>query len=138
LGTNALFSPPNHPLRQYESALYGSCMVVLPVVGVTIGVVVMALGFRKREQMSSSMGAVDGVLKQDWTRTGHIDFLVSQLDSASPQTMTLRVQEMKITENAMGQDVTELRWRPAALEEAKEVVACWNARRPQTRLTVPN
>ena len=90
----------------------------------------MALGFRKKEQMPSSMSDVDGVLKQDWIRTGHIDFLVSQLDSALPQTMTLRVQEKKITENAMGQDVTELRWRLAALDEAKEVVACWNARKP--------
>jgi len=94
-----------------------------------MGVVVMAFGFRKREQTPSSMSSVDGVLKQDWTRTGHIDFFVSQLESSSPQTMNLRVEEKKITENAMGQDVTELRWRLAALEEAKEVVACWNARK---------
>jgi hypothetical protein len=90
----------------------------------------MALGFRKKEQTPASMSSVDGTLKQDWTRTGHIDFFVSQLESASSQTMTLRVQEKKITENAMGQDVTELRWRLATLDEAKEVVACWNARKP--------
>ena len=88
----------------------------------------MALGFSRREQTPGSMSSVDGTQKQDWTRTGHIDFHVSQLESVSPQTMTLRVEEKKITENAMGQDVTELRWRLATLEEAKEVVACWNAR----------
>jgi len=27
----------------------------------------------------------------------------------------------------MGQDIVQLRWRLATLEEAKEVVICWNA-----------
>jgi hypothetical protein len=36
-------------------------------------------------------------------------------------------------ENPMGQEVTQLRWRLATMEEAKEVVACWNARGPKTR-----
>jgi len=27
----------------------------------------------------------------------------------------------------MGQEVAQLRWRLATVEEAKEVVACWNA-----------
>ena len=76
----------------------------------------MALGFRRREQTPGSMSSVDGTQKQDWTRTGHIDFFVPQLERASPQTMTLRMEERKITENAMGQDVTELRWRLAMLE----------------------
>ena len=39
----------------------------------------------------------------------------------------LRVEEKKITENAMGQDIVQLRWRLATLDEAKEVVVCWNA-----------
>ena len=39
-----------------------------------------------------------------------------------------RVEEKRVTENAMGQDVVELRWRLATLEEAKELVICWNAR----------
>jgi hypothetical protein len=90
----------------------------------------MAWRFRKIGRTPNSMSSVDGVVKQDWTGTGHIDFLGAQLNSASPQTMALRVEEKKITENAMGQDVTELRWRLATLEEAKEVVACWNARKP--------
>jgi hypothetical protein len=36
------------------------------------------------------------------------------------------VEEKKITENAMGQEVAQLRWRLATVEEAREVVACWN------------
>ena len=82
----------------------------------------------------ASASAGDGVLKHDWTRTGVIDFFVPQLESTSPQMMTLRVQEKKVTENTMGQDVTEFRWRPATLEEGKEVVACWNARKPHDRM----
>jgi hypothetical protein len=107
--------------------------VIVPGVGVIIGVAVMAFSFRKKEQTPSSMSVVDGVLKQEWTRTGLIDFFVPQLESTSPQMMTLRVQERKVTENTMGQDVTEFRWRPATLEEGKEVVARWNAREQRDR-----
>jgi hypothetical protein len=103
--------------------------LALPAFGVTIGAAVMAFGFQKKAQAPTSMAAVDGVLKQDWARTGLIDFFVAQLESTSPQAMTLRVQENKITENPMGQDVCELRWRLATLEEAKEVVACWHKRK---------
>jgi hypothetical protein len=111
--------------------------VILPVVGVLVGAAVMAFGFLKTEkkgQPPSSIGVVDGVLKQDWTRTGLIDFFVPQLESTAPQIMTLRVQERKVTENTMGQDVTEFRWRPATLEEGKEVVARWNAREQRDRV----
>jgi hypothetical protein len=104
-----------------------------PIIEATIGVLTMTFGFRKKQQTAGSISDVDGLLKQDWTRTGYVDFLVSELESASPQTLTLRVQEKKITENAKGQDVTELRWRFATLEEAREVVACWNARKLDMR-----
>ena len=107
--------------------------VILPAVGVIIGVAVMAFSFLKKEQSPSSMGVVDGALKEDWTRTDLIDFFVPQLESTSPQMMTLRVQEKKVTENTMGQDVTEFRWRAATLEEGKEVVARWNAREQRHR-----
>ncbi len=89
----------------------------------------MAFGFRKKAPTPVSFDDIDGVLKQDWARTGNIDFHARSLDSASPQQLILRVEESKIVENAMGQDVVQLRWRLAALEEAKEVVACWNASR---------
>jgi hypothetical protein len=98
------------------------------VVGIIAGILIIMFGIRKKEQRPAAFGHVDGVLKQDWTRTGNIDFHAAALESASPQPLTLRVEEKKITENPMGQDVIELRWRLATLEEAKEVVVCWNAR----------
>ncbi len=101
---------------------------VIVAIGVVAGGLIMAFGFRKSEQKPGAFGQVDGVLKQDWARTGNIDFHAAALESASPQPLTLRVEEKRITENAMGQDVVELRWRLATLEEAKELVVCWNAK----------
>jgi len=103
---------------------------ILAISGVIAGGVIMMFGFRKKEQKPAAFGHVDGVLKQDWTRTGNIDFHAAALESVDPQPLTLRVEEKKITENAMGQDIAELRWRLATLEEAKEIVVCWNARQP--------
>jgi uncharacterized membrane-anchored protein YhcB (DUF1043 family) len=95
---------------------------VVAIVGVAVGGLIMIFGFRKREQKSTLFGDIDGVLKQDWTRTGKIDFHTAVLESSSPQLLFLRVEEKKITENAMGQDIVQLRWRLATLEEAKEIV----------------
>lgn len=89
----------------------------------------MAFGFGKGEKKPAAFGQIDGILKQDWTRTGNIDFHAAALESSSPQPLTLRVEEKRVTENAMGQDVVELRWRLATLDEAKELVICWNASR---------
>ena len=87
----------------------------------------MAFGFRKKVPTVVSFEDIDGVLKEDWKRTGNIDFHARSLDSTSPQYLILRVEERKIIENAMGQDVVQLRWRLATLDEGKEVVARWNA-----------
>jgi hypothetical protein len=62
--------------------------------------------------------------------TGNIDFHVTAIESTSPQHFILRVEERKIMENSMGQEVTQLRWRLATIDEAKDV-ACWNAHRPK-------
>jgi hypothetical protein len=102
--------------------------VVVAIIGVVVGGLIMVFGFRKNEQKPAAFNHVNGVMKQDWTRTGNIDFHAATLESPSPQPLTLRVEEKRITENAMGQDVVELRWRLATLEEAKELVVCWNAR----------
>jgi hypothetical protein len=99
---------------------------VVAIVGVVVGGLIMIFGFRKIEQKSASFGDIDGVVKQDWTRSGNIDFHAAALKSTSPQLLVFRVEEKKITETAMGQDIVQLRWRLASLEEAKEVVACWN------------
>jgi hypothetical protein len=107
---------------------WGFVAIIIAVIGVVVGGLIIMSGFHKKEQKPAAFGHVDGVLKQDWTRTGNIDFHAPALESAAPQPLTLRVEEKKITENAMGQDVVELRWRLATLEEAKEIVVCWNAR----------
>jgi hypothetical protein len=91
----------------------------------------MVFGFRKKEQKPFVFDNLDGTMKQDWTRTGNIDFHAAALESASPQVLVLRVEEKKVIENAMGQDVTQLRWRLATIEDAKEVVVCWNARKSE-------
>jgi hypothetical protein len=107
---------------------YAWVILAIAIAGVIAGGLIMAFGFRKTEHKPMAFGQIEGVLKQDWTRTGNIDFHAGALESASPQPLTLRVEEKRITENAMGQDVVELRWRLATLEEAKELVVCWNSR----------
>jgi hypothetical protein len=103
-------------------------IVAIAAIGVIAGGLIMAFGFRRSEHKPAAFGAIDGVLKLDWTRTGNIDFHAAELDSPSPQPLTLRVEEKRVTQKAMGQDVVELRWRLATLEEAKELVVCWNGR----------
>jgi type III secretory pathway component EscV len=106
---------------------------IVALIGIVVGGLIMMFGFDfgKKEQKPAAFGHVDGVVKQEWTRTGNIDFHATALESASPQPLILRIEEKKITENAMGQDIVELRWRLATLEEAKEVVVCWNARQSE-------
>jgi hypothetical protein len=99
---------------------------IVASIGVVVGGLIMIFGFRKKERKSASFDDIDGVVKQDWTRSGNIDFHAAALESTSPQLLVFRVEEKKITETAMGQDIVQLRWRLASLEEAKEVVACWN------------
>jgi hypothetical protein len=105
-------------------------IIAIAAIGVIVGGLIMAFGFRKSEVKPVAFGHIDGVMKQDWTRTGNIDFHAAALESSSPQPLTLRVEEKRVTENAMGQDVVELRWRLATLDEAKELVVCWNSRLP--------
>jgi hypothetical protein len=101
---------------------------LIAAVGVLAGGLTMMFGFRKTEQRPVAFGQIEGTLKQDWMRTGNIDFHTSAFESPSPQPLRLRVEEKRVTENAVGQDVVELRWRLATLEEGKELVCCWNAR----------
>jgi hypothetical protein len=103
-----------------------SVVPIIGIIGLIAGGVTAVFGFRKKEK-PMLIETVDGTLKQDWTRTGKIDFFVRELGSASPQLLILRVEDRRIMETIMGQDVVELRWRLASLEEAKEVVVSWNA-----------
>jgi hypothetical protein len=46
-------------------------------VGVLMGGLIMMFGFRKTDQKPVAFGRIDRALKQDWTRTGNIDFHTS-------------------------------------------------------------
>jgi hypothetical protein len=101
---------------------------VIAAIGALVGGPIMMFGVRNAGQKPTAFDQIAGALKQDWTRTGNIDFHASALESASPQPLRLRVEEKRVIESAAGQDIVELRWRLATLEEGKELVVCWNAR----------
>ena len=101
---------------------------VSAAIGAFVGGPIMMLGNRKIDQKPVAFGQIYEVLKQDWIKTGNIDFHASAIENCSAQPLRLRVEEKRVMESAVGQDVVELRWRLATLEEAKELVVCWNAR----------
>ena len=101
---------------------------VIGAIGALVGGPIMMLGVRNTGKKPEAFDQIAGVLKQDWRRTGNIDFHASALESSSPQPLRLRVEEKRVIESAAGQDIVELRWRLATLEEGKELVVCWNAR----------
>jgi len=106
-------------------------VVAVIALAVSAGFIVYAI--RNRRPKIVTFDERDGVLKQDWTRTGKIDFHVIKPASTSPQQLILRVEEKKIVENPMGEDVMQLRWRLATVDEAKELVDCWNKRNAEGR-----
>src|SRR5580704_10387996 len=109
---------------------------VFAVIAVAVATAMIVYGFysvRKKRELDPSFSEVGGTLKLDWTRTGKVDFLVADLESTSPQQLILRVEEKKIIENSMGEDVIQLRWRLATLAEAKEVVVLWNTHASKNR-----
>ena len=97
---------------------------VIVAIGVGVGLIVI-FGSRKADTKPVP-DRIIGALKQDWTTTGNIDFRASILESSSPQPIRLWVEENRIMESAAGQNVVELRWRLATLEEGKALVICWN------------
>jgi hypothetical protein len=102
---------------------------VIVAIGGSIGGLIMMFGYRKTDQKPVAFGQTQGALKKEWTRTGNIDFHASDLEGSSFQPLRLRVEETRVTESAAGQEVVELRWRLATLEEGKQLVVRWNARR---------
>src|SRR5258707_610896 len=88
---------------------------VIAAIGALVGGPMMMLGHRKAHQKPVAFGPINGALKQDWTRTGNIVFHVSAIESSSPQPIRLLVEEKRVMESAVGQDVVELRWRLATL-----------------------
>jgi len=102
---------------------------VIAVIALAVSAALIVYAMRNKQPRVVTFDDMDGVLKQDWTRTGKIDFHVIKPASTAPQQLILRVEEKKIVENPMGEDVMQLRWRLATVEEAKEVVVCWNKRK---------
>ena len=103
---------------------------VSTAIGAFVGGPIMMLGNRKIDQKPVTFGPINGALKQDWMRTGNIDFHGSAVKSSSPQPIRLLVEEKRVMESIVGQDIVELRWRLATLVEGKELVVCWNVSRP--------
>jgi hypothetical protein len=106
----------------------GNLSWVIVAIGALVGGPIMMLGFRRTDQKQPAFDQINGALKQDWMRTGKIDFLAPALEMSSPQPLRLLVEEKRVTESAVGQDIAELRWRLATLAEGKELVVCWNTR----------
>jgi hypothetical protein len=109
---------------------------VFAVIALAVAAAMIIYGvyaIRKKDETAPSFGEFSGTPKQDWKRTGKIDFQVAALESTSPQQLILRVEEKKIVENSMGEQVLQLRWRLSTVEEAKEVVVCWNTHGSQNR-----
>jgi hypothetical protein len=101
---------------------------VSAALGALVAEPIMMPGDRKDEQKPVAFGPIGAALKQDWMRTGNIDFHASANKSSSPQPLRLLVEERRVTESVAGQDIVELRWRLATLEEGKQLVVCWNTR----------
>jgi hypothetical protein len=116
----------------------GNLAWVILAIGASLGGLIMIFGLRKADTRKAdarpeASGQIDGALKEDWRRTGNIDFHVSTDDDSSSQPLRLWVEEKRIVESVVGQDVVELRWRLATVEEGKELIVCWN----NAKLTLP-
>jgi len=66
---------------------------VIVAIGVLVGGPIMMFGFRNTDQKPVAFGQIGGALKQDWKRTGNIDFHAVALESSSPQPLRLRVEK---------------------------------------------
>jgi hypothetical protein len=102
---------------------------VSAAVGALVAEPIAIMDDHEAEQKPMTFGPIGAALKQDWMRTGNIDFHASRNENSSPQPLRLLVEEKRVIESVAGQDVVELRWRLATLEEGKQLVVCWNASR---------
>jgi hypothetical protein len=116
----------------FSSMRLGLGMKNLSWVSTAIGALVseptLMLGHREADEKPVAFRPIGAALKQDWVRTGNIDFHASASKSSSPQPIRLLVEERRVMESVAGQDVVELRWRLATIEEGKQLVVCWNRR----------
>src|SRR5713101_4568955 len=89
---------PSDVWMSLESSMENLTWVIVAI-GVLVGGLIMMFGFRKTDQKPVAFGQFDRALKQDWKRTGNIDFHASALESSSPQPLRLRVEEKRVTES---------------------------------------
>ena len=73
-------------------------------------------------QLVTSSSATDN---KGWILTGRIDFV----DSHSVGELVLQVEETRITNSPGGVEHHEIRWRKAALDEARMVLVSYHAQR---------
>ena len=69
---------------------------IVVVFAITVAAGMIGYGiysFRKKDEPDPLYGGVSGTLKEDWARTGNIDFHLTALDSTSSQHFILRVEE---------------------------------------------
>jgi hypothetical protein len=62
---------------------------IVAVLGIAVAAAMIAYGIyaiRKKDEPDPLYGGVSGTLKEDWARTGNIDFHVGALESASLNT----------------------------------------------------
>ena len=110
---------------------------VSAAIGAWLSQPITMLNDREVDQKPVAFGPIGATLKQDWMRTGNIDFHASTNESSSPQPLRLLVEEKRVIESVAGQDVVELRWRLAPVDEGKQLVVCWNASRPTQKQRAP-
>jgi hypothetical protein len=98
--------------------ILGILFLVLSAIG-AIALVMLYLLSRKKKKLEESVMATS-----DWQPTGKIDFFCAETpkDDKSPAAFLLRVEDCRTVESISGVEHTEIRWRNAALAEAKSVV----------------
>jgi hypothetical protein len=119
-------------MSEYLSDLniLGVLLFVLSAIA-AIALVMLYLFSLNKKKLEESVTATS-----DWQPTGKIEFYCAETpkDEKSPASFLLRVEDCRTVESISGVEHTEIRWRNAALAEAKSVViAHQNATDPATK-----
>ena len=104
----------------------------IAVAAIALGVVGLVASRRKR-QPEPVYERYEVVV--DWRPTGKIDFL--QASTGRSDRFYLQVEEYRSSQSASGTKHVDVRWRPAALEDAKNVATWCNNRDAILGLRLP-
>jgi hypothetical protein len=111
--------------------ILGVLLFVLSAIAAIALVMMLYLLSLNKKKLEESVTATS-----DWQPTGKIDSYCAETpkDEKSPASFLLRVEDCRTVESISGVEHTEIRWRNAALAEAKSVViAHQNATDPGTK-----